>query len=117
MNAEKETATERRYWALTRDDDDIAWLAIDCPDQSTNTLSVAVLEELGGVIEELTLSRPRGLVVYSSKESGFIVGADVREFKDLGDPDEAARQFKAAIAIDPSGVDARRWLCEVYTPD
>ena len=93
MNAEKKTAEPRRYWQLTHDRDDIAWLTIDCPDQSTNTLSAAVLEELGSVVDELMGARPRGLVVSSGKDSGFIVGADVREFKELSDPVETARMI------------------------
>ncbi len=93
MNEKKDKAIQRRYWDLTRDDDDIAWLAIDCPDQSTNTLSMAVLEELGDVVDELMGARPRGLIIYSSKQSGFIVGADVREFKQLDDPQETAQKI------------------------
>jgi len=99
MNVKTETAMQRQYWALTRDEDDIAWLAIDCPDQSTNTLSAAVLEELGGVIDELAGSRPRGLVVYSNKESGFVVGADVGEFEALSDPVETAQKISTVHSL------------------
>ncbi|HJP35438.1 MAG TPA: hypothetical protein QF901_05560, partial [Gammaproteobacteria bacterium] len=80
MNATEDRPIQPQNWVLTRDTDDIAWLALECPGQSTNTLSTAVLEELGGIVDELTGSRPRGLVLYSTKPSGFIIGADVREF-------------------------------------
>ncbi len=93
MNATEDRPIQPQNWVLTRDTDDIAWLALECPGQSTNTLSTAVLEELGGIVDELTGSRPRGLVLYSTKPSGFIVGADVREFKQLDDPVETANKI------------------------
>lgn len=88
-----EAVVQRQFWQLKRDEDNIAWLAIDCPDQSTNTLSRGVLQELGGIIDELAGAQPRGLVIYSNKASGFIVGADVREFKDLNDPIETTQMI------------------------
>ncbi|TDJ63623.1 MAG: crotonase [Proteobacteria bacterium] len=93
--AKNATKNHRRYWALTFDDDAIAWLAINCPGQSTNTFSAAVLEELSGVVDELNGAPPRGLVVYSTKASGFIVGADIREFKHLSDPLETTKKMTA----------------------
>lgn len=94
MNDDKALTSALENWHLRRDDEDFAWLAIDCPGQSTNILSTRVLQELGDVVDELARARPRGLVIYSSKPSGFIVGADVREFKDLSDPVESAGKIK-----------------------
>lgn len=93
MGAAIAAAAQRKYWSLMRDADDIAWLAIDCPGQSTNTLSTGVLEELHEVVGELAAAPPRGLVIYSTKESGFIVGADVAEFEALSDPIETAHKI------------------------
>jgi len=93
MNPVEETEPPRQFWQLQRDENDIAWLAIDCPGQSTNTLSAGVLHELNETIDELVSERPRGLVIYSNKASGFIVGADVREFKDLNDPLETTEMI------------------------
>jgi 3-hydroxyacyl-CoA dehydrogenase/enoyl-CoA hydratase/3-hydroxybutyryl-CoA epimerase len=98
MNTElSETETpvsERRYWSLNLDTENIAWLAIDCPGQTSNTLSSAVLEELTGIVDELERTRPRGVVFFSTKSSGFIVGADVNEFENLTDPDETVAMIK-----------------------
>lgn len=90
MNVAAENAGPTANWTLVYDDDNIAWLTIDCVEQSTNTLSAVVLEELSGFIDELSKSRPRGLVIGSGKSSGFIVGADIAEFKTLNDPVETA---------------------------
>lgn len=86
-------------WQLRFDEDNIAWLAIDCPNQSTNTLSSEVLTELSGHIDEVEKSRPRGLVIHSNKTSGFIVGADISEFEKFDDPLETARQIETVHAL------------------
>ena len=59
------------------------------PDRSANTLSSAVLMELGTVLEAIERAPPRGLVIRSGKRSGFIAGADINEFTHLGSVDEA----------------------------
>ena len=88
-----------RHWQLHRDENDVAWLTLDCAGQSTNTLSRAVILELAAVVDDLTRARPRGLVIQSAKESGFIAGADIAEFKELVDPDETARMIGEVHAL------------------
>ncbi len=72
---------------LRVDEQGIAWLTLDKPGSSANTLSGGVLRELMALLR--TLARPahtghgpplRGLVIRSAKTSGFIAGADIREF-------------------------------------
>ncbi|MFT4563459.1 MAG: 3-hydroxyacyl-CoA dehydrogenase/enoyl-CoA hydratase/3-hydroxybutyryl-CoA epimerase, partial [Gammaproteobacteria bacterium] len=92
-NQTDSTMRQWTYWTLTTDADEVAWVAIDCPNQSTNTLSTAALAELGEVIDELQRIRPRGAVFYSNKSSGFIVGADVSEFENLQDPIDTAAKI------------------------
>ena len=70
-------------WLLETDDAGIAWLTIDCPGESANTLGGEAMRQLDGRLAEIERSRPRGLVVRSAKASGFIAGADVREFRKL----------------------------------
>jgi len=74
---------EATAWTLRRDEDDIAWLVFDKPASSANTLGRGALVELGSQLETLERRRPRGLVIKSAKLSGFIAGADVREFTGL----------------------------------
>ncbi|MGA7825129.1 MAG: enoyl-CoA hydratase-related protein, partial [Steroidobacteraceae bacterium] len=72
-------------WSLERDADGIAWLTLDKPATSANVLSSSVLIELDGVLAGLERQLPRALVVLSAKKSGFVAGADIREFTALTD--------------------------------
>jgi 3-hydroxyacyl-CoA dehydrogenase/enoyl-CoA hydratase/3-hydroxybutyryl-CoA epimerase len=69
-----------QHWALETDDAGIAWLRIDKADSSANVLSTEVMTELNSVIDTLHTKTPRGLVLYSGKANGFIMGADINEF-------------------------------------
>ena len=72
-------------WKLERDADAIAWLTIDKPGTSANVLSSGVLGELDGLLAALEKDLPRGAVVISAKKSGFVAGADVKEFTGITD--------------------------------
>ena len=72
-------------WTLERDAGDVAWLTLDKPATSANVLSSSVLIELDAVLATLERQLPRALVVLSAKRSGFIAGADIREFTGLTD--------------------------------
>jgi len=76
-------------WTLARDAEGLAWLAFDRADRTTNTLSRAVLDELMQVLDALDAEKPVGLVIRSGKANGFIAGADVDEFANIGDAQEA----------------------------
>jgi 3-hydroxyacyl-CoA dehydrogenase/enoyl-CoA hydratase/3-hydroxybutyryl-CoA epimerase len=81
------TATDSRAdaaWSLELDAEQIGWLTLDRPGSSANVLSRAVLLEFERVIAGLADRTLRGLVIRSAKPSGFIAGADIREFTTLG---------------------------------
>ncbi len=78
-----------QHWFLGRDDDNIAWLACDKKEASTNVLGAAVLEELDNILGELEQALPKALIIYSRKKKGFIAGADINEFLNLGGQKEA----------------------------
>ena len=67
-------------WRLDREANGLACLTLDRPGTSANSLSRAVLVELGELLRTLHTQPASGLVVRSGKASGFIAGADVREF-------------------------------------
>jgi 3-hydroxyacyl-CoA dehydrogenase/enoyl-CoA hydratase/3-hydroxybutyryl-CoA epimerase len=69
-----------QHWTLETDDAGIVWLRIDKADSSANVLSTEVMTELSSVIEALHAKTPRGLVLFSGKTNGFIMGADINEF-------------------------------------
>ncbi len=70
-------------WKLERDADAIVWLTLDTPGTSANVLAREVLQELDRLLEPLAAAPPRGVIFQSAKASGFIAGADVREFTAL----------------------------------
>jgi 3-hydroxyacyl-CoA dehydrogenase/enoyl-CoA hydratase/3-hydroxybutyryl-CoA epimerase len=76
-----------RNWSLERDAEGIAWLTLDKPGTSANVLSGPVLLELDGLLAALEKEPPRALVVLSAKKSGFVAGADIREFTGVTDAD------------------------------
>ena len=78
-----------RHWTVDRDDDDVVWLKIDKADGGANVLSGPVLQELNGILGELETDQPRGIVVYSGKSNGFVMGADINEFTRIENADQA----------------------------
>jgi 3-hydroxyacyl-CoA dehydrogenase/enoyl-CoA hydratase/3-hydroxybutyryl-CoA epimerase len=74
-------------WSLEKDADGVAWLTLDKPGTSANVLSGSVLIELDGLLATLEKEPPRALVVISAKKSGFVAGADIREFTGITDAD------------------------------
>jgi 3-hydroxyacyl-CoA dehydrogenase / enoyl-CoA hydratase / 3-hydroxybutyryl-CoA epimerase len=84
------------HWRYAKDEEGIGWLIIDRKGSSANTLSEAVISELDLVLGLIEKDQPKGLVIRSSKPSGFIAGADVSEF--AGATDEAAVASRIARA-------------------
>lgn len=76
-------------WKVEVDADRIAWLTCDSPGTSTNVLSAGVLHDLSAALTELSQARPLGVVVRSGKRSGFVAGADLKEFQELRTPEDA----------------------------
>ena len=72
-------------WKVDQDADGVAWLTIDKPATSANVLSSSVLQELDTFLEPLRRTPPRAVVVISGKKSGFIAGADIKEFTAITD--------------------------------
>jgi len=70
-------------WRQETDDDGIVWLCIDKADAGANVLSGEVLHELADILTPLEKDPPRGLVIWSAKKSGFVMGADINEFTTL----------------------------------
>ena len=78
-----------KHWTLETDDDGIAWLRLDKAESSANVLSNEVMTELDTVIDSLQANTPRGLVLYSGKSNGFVMGADINEFTQVDTPELA----------------------------
>lgn len=81
-------------WRIERDADNIAWLCFDKAGAGTNVLSGHIMLELGQRLKELAAQPPKGVVIYSAKKSGFIAGADIKEFTTLKTPEEAFKLIR-----------------------
>jgi 3-hydroxyacyl-CoA dehydrogenase / enoyl-CoA hydratase / 3-hydroxybutyryl-CoA epimerase len=86
-------------WKLEQAADGIAWLSFDKPNTSANVLSAAVLAELNDYLARIEKERPRGLVLLSAKKSGFIAGADIREFIGIKDETEGYTLIRRGQAV------------------
>ncbi len=69
--------------------DERAIATLDVAGASANILSHQVLQELDQFLTEVEQMPLTGLMIRSGKPSGFIAGADVREFEGLSDADRA----------------------------
>ncbi|MEX2494942.1 MAG: 3-hydroxyacyl-CoA dehydrogenase NAD-binding domain-containing protein [Woeseia sp.] len=77
------------HWRSETDSNGIVWLCIDKADSSANVLSGPVLQELDEIIEPYLNDPPRGLVIHSGKQNGFVMGADINEFTEIENTEQA----------------------------
>jgi 3-hydroxyacyl-CoA dehydrogenase/enoyl-CoA hydratase/3-hydroxybutyryl-CoA epimerase len=77
------------HWTLNLDNSNLAWLCFDKHESSANVLSSPVLKEFAAIIEHLELNLPSGLIIYSGKKNGFIMGADIKEFTKINEEKKA----------------------------
>jgi 3-hydroxyacyl-CoA dehydrogenase/enoyl-CoA hydratase/3-hydroxybutyryl-CoA epimerase len=71
-------------WHLKLDFEGIAWAVLDREGEKVNSLGRRFTEELGEIVkwaeENAKTGEVKGLVLISAKPTGFLVGADIREF-------------------------------------
>jgi 3-hydroxyacyl-CoA dehydrogenase/enoyl-CoA hydratase/3-hydroxybutyryl-CoA epimerase len=83
--------TDAATWKVELDSDSVAWLTIDKPGTSANVLSSSVLRELDALLQPLIRDPPRAVIVISGKKSGFVAGADIKEFTGITNVEEGFR--------------------------
>lgn len=88
-----------QHWRAELDSEQIFWLFINRKGESVNALSSAVLLELEQLISYAERNPLHGLAILSDKASGFILGADVREFGNFTDPAEVTRSIEQVHQI------------------
>lgn len=76
------------HWRLDYGTDH-AVLTLDVAGSSANVLSREVLVEFDHRLGEIETKPLKGVIIRSGKKSGFIAGADVREFEKITDPARA----------------------------
>ncbi len=88
-----------QHWRLEYDPDRIAWLTFDLQGSGTNTLGSAAMRQLDDRVAEIESSHPRALVIRSSKDGGFVAGADISEFSSLTDLEDAYRLVRTGQLV------------------
>ena len=86
-------------WSLMRRPDGIAWLVLDAPGLSTNRIDAEMLAALNDILAGLEAEPPKGLVLRSAKRSGFMVGADIAQFRGVNDADLMAMELAKLHAV------------------
>ena len=81
-----------QHWRLDTDAEGITWAILDKAGESANSLSRAVMDELGKMLDEFERKPPKALIFRSGKSAGFIAGADIQEFTQL-DSAEKGREL------------------------
>ena len=84
-----------RHWKPERRDDGVLVLYFDRADAPVNAFSQDVLIELADALERIAIDPPKAVVIASAKASGFIAGADLKEFQEFdrkGTVDDAIRR-------------------------
>ena len=82
-------STDYKNIQLTLDDDQILWLGLDRHDSSVNSLGTELFSEIEQAIDEAAAEKPKAVIIYSLKKSGFIAGADISQFTTIKTYEEA----------------------------
>ena len=72
-----------RHWKPQRRDDGVLVLCFDRADAPVNAFSQDALIVLGEALARIAIEPPKALVIASGKSSGFIAGADLKEFQEF----------------------------------
>lgn len=77
----------------------IAILTFDKPGSAQNVLSSDALNELEQAVTDIAAQSPSGLIIRSGKDSGFIAGADVKEFSRVESREQAMEYVHQAHSV------------------
>jgi 3-hydroxyacyl-CoA dehydrogenase/enoyl-CoA hydratase/3-hydroxybutyryl-CoA epimerase len=80
---------QAKHWRVETDADRVAFLVIDRAGSSANALSSEIMLELDACLAGIERNVPAAVVVCSGKASGFVAGADIKEFTGLKNAQQA----------------------------
>ena len=72
-----------KHWQLITEESGIVLAVLDKAGESANSLSAEVMAEFAQILDQFDKQPPKGLIIRSGKEAGFIAGADIEEFSQL----------------------------------
>ena len=83
-------ANHYQHWRIETDNDQIAWVYFDKKGTSVNTIDREVMDEFSQIVDSFSRdSQHKGIIITSAKSSGFIAGADIAQFTQFKDVNEA----------------------------
>lgn len=90
-------------WRFEIDFENIAWAIFDRENESMNSLGTRPFMELAEIVEFMegaaARNEVRGLIIMSGKESGFIAGADIRDFANFKTESDVSEAVKNGIEV------------------
>ncbi len=89
MTTSIENDNSNNHWKLETDNKGILWLTLDRQGGNANYLSRDVMEQLDKILDDLKQELPTAVIFCSGKPSGFIAGADINEFLEVNNHQEA----------------------------
>lgn len=88
-----------KHWEKHTDANHIVWLSMNRKDATVNTINDEVLDELNGLLQDISQMNAKGLIICSSKKKGFIAGADVNAFAHFDKPANAVDFLRKGQAV------------------
>lgn len=89
-----------KHWQMQVDASQIIWLGLDRKETTVNTINNEVLDELSGLLHEVSKNNDaKGVVIHSLKDKGFIAGADVNAFAHFNHPSQAVDFLRKGQAV------------------
>lgn len=79
-----------KNWRLETDTDQLLWLYFDKDKASVNTIDRDVMNEFSDILDSLSHdTHHKGVIIASGKKTGFIAGADIAQFTQFKDINDA----------------------------
>ncbi|MDH5612168.1 MAG: 3-hydroxyacyl-CoA dehydrogenase NAD-binding domain-containing protein [Gammaproteobacteria bacterium] len=88
-----------KHWKLELDEANILWLHMDVAESKVNLLSSAVIDELNAILDDIKKQLPQGVIILSDKKDSFIFGADIKEFTELENQQQAVTFLERGHAL------------------
>lgn len=86
-----------KHWNKENDSENIIWLGLNRKDEAVNSINNEVLDELNSLLQDV--EGAKGLVIHSLKQKGFIAGADVNEFSQFDQSEQAVEFLQKGQAV------------------
>jgi len=88
-----------KHWKLEFDQANILWLHMDVAESRVNLLTSDVIAELDGILDGIAQQPPQGVIILSDKKDSFIFGADIKEFTELENQQQAVTFLERGHAL------------------